>query len=416
MLPTPSPDQKLVSVSSETNYNQKPQFVPEYSFNVKNKLISKEYIEGLVNFHLNRKRFLIQKLNQLNQKFCQGKDLIKFVNMESLLPCFKVNDIEIYRRAFTHKAFIKEQQEIADKMDEYIQYKNSQVYDKRYGEEFDTTIQQGMDTIGYIPTNSNERAEYRGDGTLKGIHGSYLYKRFQGKTDTHDNEGFLTNMRIKLEKKECLSQLSIDLGLDQFLLLPTYLENSAKNGRSNKNALENIFEAFIGSIMDDHPVGLNYLFAYYFVSSVMETHLDFETLVYKNDNFKSPFVQWISQNKLGEFFIGKSPFIDICKSHSRFVTCILVKREYLELNKDKKVKGVSIATKIKQYNLKMEGFSRGNNENGIVTKEEFVKIKQLEVENGAVCIGIGKDNKRIGAHQNSAKEAMMNLGIPLNYN
>jgi len=397
--------------------NQKQAFVPEYKFNVKNKLISKQYIEELVNYHIDRKRVLIQKLNNLNQKFCQGQELIKFSHIESLLPSFQVNDIEIYRRAFTHKAFIKEQSELfqTGEMNEYISYKEKGKLNRKYGDDLDFSIQGKMDTIGYLPNISNERAEYRGDGTLKGIHGSYLYKRFPGKSDTHDNEGFLTNMRIKLEKKECLSQLSVSLNLDKFLLLPTYLENSVNNGRNNKNTLENIFEAFLGSIMDDHPVGLNYLYAYYFVSSVMETHLDFETLIYKNDNFKSPFVQWISQNKLGCYFVGKSPFTEIYKSHSRFVTCIFLKKEYIEENKDKKVKGIPLESKINQYRNKMEGFSRGNNENGVITKEEFSKIKQIERETGSFFVGIGKDIKRIGAHQNASKETMLNLGIPLNY-
>ena len=59
---------------------------------------------------------------------------------------------------------------------------------------------------------SNERLEYLGDAVLGAVVASYLFRRFPYK-----DEGFLTEIRSRIVKRESLNALALRIGLDKII-------------------------------------------------------------------------------------------------------------------------------------------------------------------------------------------------------
>ena len=66
-----------------------------------------------------------------------------------------------------------------------------------------------------VPTDnghllSNERLEFLGDAVLNSVVTDILYRRYE-----NQREGFLTNTRSKIVKRDSLNQLALEIGLDK---------------------------------------------------------------------------------------------------------------------------------------------------------------------------------------------------------
>ena len=92
-----------------------------------------------------------------------------------------------------------------------------------------------------------ERLEFLGDAVIELIVSDYLYKKYPELP-----EGQLTKMRAASVRAETLSQLAIESGLPQFVLLGRGEEQS--KGRERISLLCDIFEAFIGAVYLDQGV------------------------------------------------------------------------------------------------------------------------------------------------------------------
>lgn len=144
---------------------------------------------------------------------------------------FKVDNIDIYKQAFTHKSV-------------------------------------AMDTASY------ERSEFMGDAVINFIVTKYLYDRYRDK-----DEGFLTKIRTKIVSGKCLSQLAWKLGLHELIQMN---EKAMTNGwNKNDRILEDVFESLVGCIYLD--VGM--IPAREFMIGVIKQHVNFEEIE-KDDNYK----------------------------------------------------------------------------------------------------------------------------------
>ena len=92
-------------------------------------------------------------------------------------------------------------------------------------------------------TESYERLEYLGDAVLELIMSEYLYN------NTSLPEGEMTKIRANYVCEEALYNYSLNLGLNEFLLLGVGEEESG--GRMRKAIVADIFEAFIGAMFLD---------------------------------------------------------------------------------------------------------------------------------------------------------------------
>ena len=107
-----------------------------------------------------------------------------------------INNLEHYQQAFIHESYYQAVQ--------YFFTKNENIDDK-----------SGL--FYYVPKESSERLEYLGDHILKAVMGRYLFERFG-----NEREGFLTRLKIKIEKCSMLHKIGVTLGFKKFLLLSYY--------------------------------------------------------------------------------------------------------------------------------------------------------------------------------------------------
>ena len=205
---------------------------------------------------------------------------INLNNIQEILLKFgifaKPFNVELYRRAFVHKSYVKK-----PKLDN--QQANIVIADKP------------SDCLS-LKSKSNERLEFIGDGVLECITKYYLYKRFP-KAD----EGFMTEKKIALVKNEHIGKLAIELGLNKFFVISRHAEE--KNIRNNLKKLGCLFEAFLGAIFLDFNrinikdenewfknifnCGPGLQMAQIFVENVFETYVDWTNLIKNDDNFKN---------------------------------------------------------------------------------------------------------------------------------
>ncbi len=90
----------------------------------------------------------------------------------------------------------------------------------------------------------NERLEFLGDAVLELVVTENLYQQFPEKP-----EGDLTSFRAALVNSKMLSDVSVELGINEFLLLS---RGEAKDvGRARQFILANAFESLVGAIYLD---------------------------------------------------------------------------------------------------------------------------------------------------------------------
>ena len=122
----------------------------------------------------------------------------------------------------------------------------------------------------------NERLEYLGDAVLTSVVSNLLFRRFPER-----NEGFLTDTRAKIIKREHLNQLGLSFGIDKYI-------RQARHSHTHNNYIYgNAVEALIGAIYLDR----GYKYAERFIlTKVIDRELD--QFAKDNANFKSTLIEW----------------------------------------------------------------------------------------------------------------------------
>lgn len=188
----------------------------------------------------------------------------------------RVNNIELYKRAFVHRSYTKRPN---------IENINANI-----------KIANKPNDCLHLKTKSNERLEFLGDGVLELITKYYLYRRFP-KAD----EGFMTEKKIALVKNEHIGKLAYQMKLYNWVIISRHAEE--KNTRTNLKKLGCLFEAFLGALFLDFNkidikdedkwfdnvfvTGPGFQVAQIFVESILEEHVDFVELINTDDNYKN---------------------------------------------------------------------------------------------------------------------------------
>lgn len=217
--------------------------------------------------------YIFDPYNPLNK-------LISKNEIEKILRSYGIHaplhNLELYKRAFIHKSYIK--RPVAE------------------NERNNIVIVPKPDDCLPLFTKSNERLEFVGDGVLECITKFYLYKRFP-----KENEGFMTEKKIALVKNESIGKIAYDMGLHHWFVLSKHTE--MKQTRTNLKKLGCLFEAFLGalfldfnkiSVKDEHGwfdqlfvTGPGFQMAQVFLEAVFERHVDWVSLIKNDDNFKN---------------------------------------------------------------------------------------------------------------------------------
>mgnify|MGYP001985498589 FL=1 len=129
---------------------------------------------------------------------------------------------------------------------------------------------------------SNERLEFLGDAVLDSVISNYIYHKFPKK-----DEGYLTKLRSKLVSRQTLNNLGVKIGLQE--LMQSNLE------RASKSVYGDALEALIGAIFLDK----GYVIAQKFVEdNLLQNHIDIETVIQTETDFKSRVLEWCQKEKL----------------------------------------------------------------------------------------------------------------------
>lgn len=170
----------------------------------------------------------------------------------------KINDINNYRKAFVHRS-----------------------YCTRKNENFINGNFQCPRNCIPLQEESNERLEFLGDAIINLVVGKYLYHRYPD-----ENEGFMTRIRTKLVNGTMLAHFASIVNFDRHIIISKQIEEN--EGRRNTKIMEDTFEAFIGTMMNDtncYNTVENWLIDF------IEENIDFSELIRKNTNYKDMLIK-----------------------------------------------------------------------------------------------------------------------------
>jgi len=206
---------------------------------------------------------------------------IKKENIENILVNYGlppiINNIELYKRAFIHRSYTKKP--ILENEKQKIK------------------IVEKPENCLQLNSKSNERLEFLGDGLLELVTKYYLYRRFP-----KENEGFMTEKKIKIVKNEAIGKIAYEMGLHKWFILSRNAEE--KKTRTNLKKLGCLFESFIGALFLDFnkiivkdqedwfknlfvSSGIGFQMVQKFIENVFESHIDWIQLLNINDNYKN---------------------------------------------------------------------------------------------------------------------------------
>ncbi|MDR0427679.1 MAG: ribonuclease III, partial [Dysgonamonadaceae bacterium] len=123
---------------------------------------------------------------------------------------------------------------------------------------------------------NNERLEFLGDAVLNAVIADIIYQKFPNR-----NEGFLTDTRSKIVKRETMNQIAKELGLHCLIV------SCVNNQKSH--ILGNALEAFIGAIYLDRGYQKTHQFI---ETKIIRPYIDIEAVAKKEVNFKSKLLEW----------------------------------------------------------------------------------------------------------------------------
>jgi dsRNA-specific ribonuclease len=299
-------------------------------------------------------------------KIISEEEIYKFLKEGDITH--KITNVNLFRLAFVHKS--------------YCTRKNENI--------INGNINCPTDCLP-LQEESYERLEYLGDSVLNTSTAYYLFERYP-----NENEGFLTQMRTKLVNGKMLSKLSIEIGLNKYLIISKQLERS--DARNYKDYTEDVFEAFIGAIRKD----MGYEIAQEWIINIFENYVDFTELVKQNQNYKDLLIKYCQQNLhyKPEFIdtnqlnnINKEKEKEKVKEHQLYINIEDVKKEHKEYNE------LNIQNSIspKSYNL------NNTSDNDIPSPKEYtIYIKTKE----GTIIGIGKGANKKQAEQEASMKAL----------
>ena len=130
---------------------------------------------------------------------------------------------------------------------------------------------------------NNERLEYLGDAILGAVIAEFLYNRFP-----NQDEGFLTQMRSKLVNRSFLTELTYQIGLNN------YIKSNTNNAVENSHIYGDAFEALIGALYLDKGYAITKEFI---TKKLLTNYVNLNEVQHTNTNFKSQLIEWSQKNK-----------------------------------------------------------------------------------------------------------------------
>jgi len=126
---------------------------------------------------------------------------------------------------------------------------------------------------------NNERLEYLGDAILGAVIAEYLFKRYP-----YQPEGFLTELRSRIVRRESLNTMALKMGLDKLVQY-----NQADRGLSRSHIFGNALEALVGAVYLDVGYTKTRTFI---LRQMIKGYVDIATLESTDTNYKNRLLSW----------------------------------------------------------------------------------------------------------------------------
>lgn len=157
--------------------------------------------------------------------------------------------------------------------------------------------------------DSYERLEFLGDSILGAVVAEHLFKKYPFKS-----EGFLTDLRSKIVCGKSLTRIALKLGLDKLIHIHNHSYGNALN-----SAHEDVVEAVIGAMFIDKGFEATKKII---IDRIITLHVDIETLVETETNFKSRLIEWAQKEKRDLVFNMKET--RILNSQKQYVVEVVI--------------------------------------------------------------------------------------------
>ena len=131
--------------------------------------------------------------------------------------------------------------------------------------------------------NNNERLEFLGDAILGALVAEYLFKRYP-----YQPEGYLTELRSRIVRRETLNNVAMRMGLQK---LVQYNKND--RGLSRSHIFGNALEALIGAVYLDQGFTKTRKFI---LQQIIKSYIDIELLESTDTNYKNQLLSWAQKN------------------------------------------------------------------------------------------------------------------------
>lgn len=203
----------------------------------------------------------------LNNVLVNEQDIIQILSLHNV-QINKINHIEYFRQAFTHKSYCKKD-----------------IYPQHILDCAKLELGNPSDLLELMD-KSYERMEYFGDRVLKVIVSMYLFHRYP-----RQDEGFMTRLQTKVEDKKTLAILSREIGLSKYFIISKQIE--MMNGRNLEKIHEDVFESFIGALF----LSNGFEPCMFLIINLLETMIDYSEKLYCDNNYKDQLLRIHHQNK-----------------------------------------------------------------------------------------------------------------------
>lgn len=243
-------------------------------------------LNGIMPYILNKSNVLLTK------KFVENT-LLKYGIK------YKIKNLALFQRAMVHTSYIQR---------DFIRDKTKTL--SLINKNFESLEAETSSKTLPLFTQSYEILEFNGDAVIHDALTNYLVDRYSNtlnnkedeseedsdesekseksnNVDEDEDEGFLTKLRTKLEKRESLAELSNKIGFDKYIIIGKYIEDLYGRG-SNTQVMEDVMEAFVGALrIDSKDIPM----CHRFVINLMEAEVDIPALIRTEDNFKDLLLQ-----------------------------------------------------------------------------------------------------------------------------
>lgn len=152
---------------------------------------------------------------------------------------------------------------------------------------------------------NNERLEYLGDAILGSIVAEYLFKKYPTQP-----EGFMTEMRSRMVRRESLNSVAMQMGLNKLVFF-----NHSDRSLARSHIFGNALEALVGAVYLD----VGYAGTRRFVlKQMIKAYMDMELIEATDNNHKNKLLSWAQRHgkkaefvTMGEKMIGQRKVFSI---------------------------------------------------------------------------------------------------------